>query len=223
MLRQKERPILHKTGFKNIELENSSIAIDFYRALLVDIDLKVLKKNFTEDFYRDLLEEAKRISQTAIAPISNAFYSSILVFQNKEKFLVHAGSNIDPLKKENLQIAKFRNCAEKQASLSALENDKLTNDKLKILFLFRLDNKVKKLNAQKLLPCKDCFDKYINDLRDNNGVLAIISEEMDSKEFLKDKDDIQEMTFDDFRIVFFRGKELSQLNLEEKLGSNVNA
>lgn len=122
-----------------------------------------------------------------------------------------------------MQIAKFRNCAEKQASLSALENDRLTNKNLKILFLFRLDNKIKKLNAKKLLPCKDCFDKYVNDLKQNNGTLALISEEMDSKDFLTDSADIKEIRFDKFRMIFFKGEELLRLNLEKKLGSNVNS
>jgi hypothetical protein len=137
--------------------------------------------------------------------------------------MVHSGSNIDPLKKENLKISKFRNCAEKQASLSALELDGLDNNKLKILFLFRLDNKIKKLNAEKLLPCKDCFKKYIIDLQKNNGTLVLISEEMEADNFLQNgaKPETQ-INFDNqFRFIFFQGDELSNLKLEDKLGSNI--
>jgi hypothetical protein len=200
------------------------MAIDFYDALQVDFNCKALKQNFDKKFFENLYTEARRISQTAIAPISHAYYSSILVFENKDKFFVHAGSNIDPLKKENLKIAKFRNCAEKQASLSALETDRLENKQLKILFLFRLDDKIKELNSQKLLPCKDCFDKYIVDLKKNNGVLVLISEEMTANNFLTEASKIQEIRFEEeFRLIFFKGDNLSKLHLEEKLGASVNA
>lgn len=171
----------------------------------------------------DLYNQAKNISKTALAPISQAYYSSILVYKNKNGFLVHSGSNIDPLKKENLKIAKFRNCAEKQASLSALEIDRLDNNKLKILFLFRLDNKIKKLSSEKLLPCKDCFEKYIIDLQKNNGTLVLISEEMEADDFLQNgAKPRSQINFDNkIRFIFFQGEELTKLKLESNLGSNI--
>lgn len=182
-----------------------------------------LKSKFDSAFFKNLYQELREISLSAIAPISHAFYSCILVFENNGRFLVHAGSNIDPLKKENLKNIKFRNCAEKQASLSAFEEDDLMNDKLKILFLFRLDNKIKKLSSEKLLPCKDCYEKYIVDLYKNNGVLVLVSEEMESQDFLLDQSKASvQISFDDeFRFVFLKAEDLKQLNLEQGLGSNI--
>lgn len=93
---------------------------------------------------------------------------------------------------------------------------------MKILFLFRLDNKIKTLGAEKLLPCKDCFDKYIVDLKKNNGVLVLISEEMKAQDFLIESATAKELNFDDqFRFIFFKGDELSKLRLESSLGSNI--
>jgi uncharacterized Zn finger protein len=88
---------------------------------------------------------------------------------------------------------------------------------LKILILFRLDNKVKKLTAEKLLPCTDCYDKYVIDLKKNNGVLIIISEESEAKHFLKNNQELKELKYGDFRLMFFKGEELEQLNLEPKI------
>ncbi len=125
-------------------------------------------------------------------------------------------------KKENLKNAKFRNCAEKQASLSALEADNLGNEFLKILVLFRLDNKSKKLNSQKLLPCKDCFEKYILDLQKNNGVMIIISEEMQADDFILGCALDKKISFaDKFRFLFFYKEDMNNLNLEAQLGANV--
>ena len=180
-------------------------------------------KIFDRDFFSKLYNEAKEISQTAVAPLSQAYYSSILVYKNQDKYSVHAGSNIDPLNKENLRIAKFRNCAEKQAALSALEHDQLEAKDLKILLLFRLDNKVKKLDSKKLLPCIDCYKKYVEKLKTNNGVLVLISEEMEANDFLTDglKPDAQVSFDDQFRLIFFKGDKLSKLKLEQGLGMNI--
>lgn len=214
--------ILKKTGFKDLELENSSLAVDFFKAVLSDKNHQELKEKFNEDFFRFFFEHTKEISKTAIAPLSHAHYACILVFQDTQsgEFFVHSGSNIDPGKKENFKIPKYRNCAEKQASLSALEIDSAENNELKILFLFRLDSRIKFLNAQKLLPCSDCFNKYVPDLKNNNGVMVLVCEEMDSKDFLLDSKEARELIFERHRYVFLSGDELSNLNLEPELGAN---
>ena len=127
------------------------------------------------------------------------------------------------MKKENLKIAKFRNCAERQASLSALENDGLHNNDLKILILFRLDNKVKKLTAEKLLPCMDCYEKFVIDLERNKGTMLLVSEEKEAQGFLKNNSKpIKELDFGNHRFLFFKGEELSNLKLESELGSNIS-
>jgi hypothetical protein len=216
------KAIFYKTGFKYTDLEKSQQALDFFALLLKGFDRQELEQNFSKDFYEKLYLEAKSISKKAIAPHSNAYYSSIFVFQKQGEFFVHAGANIDPQKKENLKNAKFRNCAEKQASLSALEADNLGNEFLKILVLFRLDNKSKKLNSQKLLPCKDCFEKYILDLQKNNGVMIIISEEMQADDFILGCALDKKISFaDKFRFLFFYKEDMNNLNLEAQLGANV--
>lgn len=212
----KRSHVLKKTGFKNTELEKNLQAIDFFKVILNGFDTKSLEENFSESFFKDLYLEAKRVSETAIAPFSNAFYAAFCVFESKDGFHIHAGSNIDSMKKENLKIAKFRNCAEKQAILSALEKENLESNKLKILFLFRQNNKL--LTAEKLLPCTDCYGKYITALRRNNGIFVVISEEHGAKHFLKKDQRVKELKFDDFRLLFFSDEELDQLNLEPEIG-----
>ena len=215
--------IVRKTGFKDESLEKSRETIDFFQSILAISDIKQIKEEFNDEFLRGLYEHVKEISKTAFAPISKAAYACSLVFEKDKQFLIHSGSNIDPGKKENFKLPKFRNCAERQASLSALEVDRLENNSVKIMVLFRLDNKVKKLNAQKLLPCKDCHEKYLLDLKKNNGCLLIISEEMESHDFLKSSS-IQKHELvinDEFRLILFKGDELNDLNLEPELGASI--
>lgn len=119
-----------------------------------------------------------------IAPISKAYYSSIMVYKNGGGLCIHSGANIDPEKKEQLKEPIHRNCAEKQAALSASWHDQLSNRNLKILFLFRKSFTNQKFSAEKLIPCKDCSRNYVEDLLKNNGKLVVILEDDQPRDFL---------------------------------------
>ena len=81
------KAIFYKTGFKYTDLEKSQQALDFFALLLKGFDRQELEQNFSKDFYEKFYLEAKSISKKAIAPHSNAYYSSIFVFQKQGRRL----------------------------------------------------------------------------------------------------------------------------------------
>ena len=84
-------------------------------------------------------------SKEVVAPISGAIYSSIQVYSNNDKLLIHAGANIDPSSIELLKSRKHRNCAEKQAANSAAAEDLLNNAQMLIMFLYRAQDQTWKI------------------------------------------------------------------------------
>lgn len=166
-----------------------------------------------------------------VAPLSSAFYSSIMVYQRKHEYLIHAGANIDPLKKEQLKDPIFRNCAEKQAALSAFIKDSETNADLKILFLFRKARRHEVFPAQKLIPCKDCHRAYLEDLMANNGKLVLVIEDAEPREFLlpgyKEAERVNKIRFfktamnEQVNYVIIYAAAMQFLKIEAELGARV--
>ena len=171
------------TGTKLNNLEKTTTVQSFLNSILQD---KVEDWNQDEvlgfsEIYHELIH---KISD-CIAPLSSAFYSSIMVYgKGNPSYLIHAGANIDPETKEQLKDPIYRNCAEKQAAVSALKEDNETNKNLNVLFLFRKAQHHEIFPAEKLIPCKDCHRTYIEDLMANNGKLILVLEDSEQREFL---------------------------------------
>lgn len=132
------------------------------------------------EIYHELIHKIN----DCVAPLSNALYSSIMIYEKGDRYLIHAGANIDPETAEQLKNPLYRNCAEKQAALSAFTSDAETNEDLKTLFLFRKAHNGERFPAEKLIPCKDCYRSYIEDLMANDGKLVLIIEDSEPREFL---------------------------------------
>lgn len=136
--------------------------------------------------------------------------------------MIHAGANIDPSSIELLKSRKHRNCAEKQAAISAASEDLLSNDQMRIMFLYRKQDK--KLKAEKLLPCIDCYETYINDLIKNKGLLVLIIDDNEERVFVNDKHyDNSIKTLNGINYKIFDAAAMHNLNIETVLGARVCA
>ncbi len=193
--------------------------------------------------YNAILEK----NQDAICPVSNAAYSAIAVFQTssnpslvrnpsvkafpnlENKYVIHAGANIDPPSANLLSCKEHRNCAEKQAISSACENDRQDLRDLKFLFLYRRNKEYGSYSPEKLLPCKDCQARYFKYLTQNKGKLIIFSGENIPKYFLTGQNGIIENAL--FETLFinqhqsiyykiFSADEIPYLKVEAELGSS---
>jgi len=173
---------LKLTGTKLNNLEKLTTVKSFLNAILQD---KVGDWNQDEvlgfsEIYHELIHKIN----DCIAPLSNAFYSSIMIYgKGNPSYLIHAGANIDPDTKEQLKDPVHRNCAEKQAAVSASKQDNETNENLKVLFLFRKSQHHEVFPAEKLIPCKDCYRTYVEDLMANKGKLVLVIEDSEYKDF----------------------------------------
>lgn len=158
--------------------------------------------------------------------ISQAYYSAIHFYKQNEELKIHAGANIDPSRRELLKIKEHRNCAEKQAALSAIKIDKLSNPEMHMMFLYRRKDPARFLAAEKLLPCPDCYQRYIKDLIKNNGYLVLIVDDAEKRNFFsKDGFDssIKSIEINKQKIFYkiFNKHEMSFLNIEKTLGASA--
>jgi cytidine deaminase len=141
-----------------------------------------------------------------------------------DKFAIHAGANIDPEHAWQLKEAQYRNCAEKQAFLSAaLEG--LSLDNLDYIFVYRKPESSRKYNPEMLTPCIDCYSKFVLPLMANKGQLAIVSKFSCGDEFLVDTKHNRECHTDilsgENNIILFRANCLKILKIEARLGSHI--
>lgn len=173
-------------------------------------------------------ETLKKKTQDSDSPLSNASYSAIQLYLHDGNLKIHTGANIDPSSYELFKSPKHRNCAEKQAALSATIKDDLTNAAMQIMFLYRKQEAGRQFLAEKLLPCKDCYETYIQDLIDNNGHLVLIIDDNKPRKFFKHAhfdNNIQSVEVDGQIINYkiFNAKEMLHLNIENVLGGRVCA
>jgi cytidine deaminase len=224
--------ITNYTGTKLSDLENLDSMVKFFDSLLEGDSLSISSASNLESLSlisNQLLNKTK----DAISPISQALYSSITVYKKKSGYLIHVGANIDPSSKDLLKIPEYRNCAEKQAAISAYRNDQESNDNLKILFLYRKPNGEPTFPAEKLIPCKDCYQSYLQDLQRNMGKLVLILSDNVPREFInanhcKSKEinlikSIESKTFGLIYYVIIPSDAISYLNIEKELGARVCA
>jgi len=220
---------LKSTGTKLDNLEQQAAVKSFLNSLLAD---KVEAWTQEEELgFSEIYHELIHKINDCVSPLSNALYSSIMVYKKESEFLIHAGANIDPETTEQLKDPIFRNCAEKQAAVSALTCDKETNKALKILFLFRKAHQCEIFPAEKLIPCKDCYKAYIEDLIANSGKLVLVIEDDEPREFLlpgyKAAESVNEIrTFkttmgEAIHYVIFDSEAMKFLKVEKELGMRV--
>ena len=185
------------------------------------------------DSLKFIYKELVKKTMNSISPISKALYSSITVYKKNTGYLIHAGANIDPQSIELLKIPEHRNCAEKQAAISAYRNDEETNDNLKLLFLYRKPNGEPKFPAEKLIPCMDCYQAYLQDLQANNGKLVLILEDNEPRDFVnanycqsEEVNKIKTIESEDgtcIHYVIIPSDAMRYLNIEIELGARVCA
>lgn len=158
--------------------------------------------------------------------ISHAYYSAIHFYKQNDKLKIHAGANIDPSRKELLQDKTHRNCAEKQAALSAKNCDKLSNNEMQIMFLYRRKDPSRFLGPEKLLPCLDCYQSYIKDLIKNNGYLVLIIDDDEKRNFFNKEgfdSNIKTLEINKEKVFYkiFNKHEMNFLHIEKVLGSSA--
>ncbi len=173
-------------------------------------------------------ERLRKKTQDCDSPLSNAYYSAIHLYREDGKLKLHSGANIDPSSYELFKSPKHRNCAEKQAAFSANMKDHLSNASMQIMFLYRKHQSEKLFSAEKLLPCKDCYKSYIQDLIDNDGHLVLIVDDNEPRKFFKNvnlDNTISSVKVDGQVINYkiFNAKEMLHLNIENVLGGRVCA
>lgn len=221
--------ITRSTGTKLSKLEKLDAVKNFVDSLLkgkVEEWTKDEALGFSEIYY----ELIHKIND-CVAPLSNAFYSSIMIYENDSKYLIHSGANLDPENCEQLQNPIYRNCAEKQAAISAQKTDGATNKDLKAIFLFRKDHNREIFSSEKLIPCKDCYRTYLEDLIENDGKLILVIEDSQPREFLlpgySEADSVNEIrtikTAVDKAInyVIIDAEAMKFLRIEKELGARV--
>ncbi|MDA0772452.1 MAG: hypothetical protein O3C63_05870 [Cyanobacteria bacterium] len=196
-----------------METDNSALDSSSYAALQLITEALIIK------------------SKDAVAPLSGAIYSSLQVYSNDDKLLIHAGANIDPSSIELLKSRKHRNCAEKQAAISAASLDLVSNSEMRIMFLYRAQDQ--KLKAEKLLPCIDCYETYIPELIKNKGKLVLILDDNSARTFINDasydnsiktlenSDSKNESNNIHYKII--DAAAMQNLNIEKVLGARVCA
>jgi cytidine deaminase len=149
-----------------------------------------------------------------------------LVYERNEDLLIHAGANIDPQYRGQFADPKYRNCAERQAAISAWNSDQLTKQNLQIMFLYRKKNSSHNYGAEKLLPCRDCNEQYIEALIKNHGKLILIIDDNHPRTFLKEgssKQLIDSVSINGLLICYkiFDHKEIAFLKTEKDLAPRI--
>lgn len=167
-------------------------------------------------------------NQDSHNPITGAAYSSVLIYDISKKLRIHAGANIDPAHAHHLASAKHRNCAEKQASLSA-KSDDLGDEHLDLMFLYRKPEANRAHEPEMLVPCSDCAKNYLMHLIENQGKLIILLPDNKDREFLVDANPVNNdhavstVKINDkelhYRII--DAEELPYLKIERQLGSKA--
>jgi cytidine deaminase len=166
-------------------------------------------------------------TQDSDSPLSNAYYSAIHFYLDNGNLKIYSGANIDPSSYELFKSRKHRNCAEKQAALVA-KLDQLTNVEMRIMFLYRKRETERQFSAEKLLPCKDCYENYIQDLIDKDGHLVLIVDDNETRNFFKNPNldssiNSVEVNGQIINYKIFNAKEMMHLNIENTLGGRVCA
>jgi len=179
---------------------------------------------------RQLVAALLTKNQEAHAPISNTAYSALMIYRSKQGYSLHAGANIDPARAEWLKLPQYRNCAEKQAALSASKNG-LKNNNMVAMLLYRRQEAHALLSEEKLLPCLDCTRNYLYDLVANQGKLIVVMPNNNPRKFFIETD----MELDSNHIMpvalaeqvlhykIFKPTELNFLKIEKQLGARVNS
>lgn len=212
---------MNSTGAKLNKFEQDAFIKSFFEFFekpgKISLDqqaLSMLKKFF---------EALKEKSKDAVSPISGTSYGAIMVFQKGEDFFIHSGANIDPEKLEYFQSPEHRNCAETQAAVSAQNHNEYSKDSLKYIFLYRDPKASTKLEAKKLLPCKDCFQRHLYPLIEAKGKLVIFSDVVVTNNFFKEGQgfDNSLLEIEDFFFKVFSYQEIPYLDIENELGSRV--
>lgn len=207
------------TGEKLAALEKDKEVLQFLEAL------ENASANFSTEERKGLEKIAEALlskNLDSISNISGAAYSAITIYKKNDEYLLHAGANIDPEHKNLFKSIEYRNCAEKQASMSARNSDQLNNDYLRYLFLYRRPDK--EYPPEKLLPCIDCTHKYVLDLVKNQGNLVIVLPDSKERNFFIEKhtasNEIHQLNQKLFYKVF-NSEDLNFLRIEQSLGSRV--
>lgn len=212
------------TGEKLSFLESNSEVQSFCK-LLKERDTKDFDKHHKHGF--ELLVDALiEKNKDSLHQITGAAYSSILVYNTDADLKIHAGANIDPKHADHLTDIEHRNCAEKQAGISA-SVDELSNKHLDLMFLYRRPEHDRDHDPEKLVPCSDCARNYLFDLQQNNGKLVIILPDARFREFLvEDGSYHPDHSVDIIQAsqskIFYRiinARELPFLKIEKDLGS----
>lgn len=218
---------IKNTGTKLTNLTSPASLINFFTALQ---DKEDAWSSQEASVLRKIAIHLIDKSNDAINPISHTSYSSVLVYEKDSNYLLYSGANIDPECKEDLKNPDRRNCAEKQAAVTAQTIDNLTNANLKFMFLYRKQKAGECVEARKLVPCKDCHEKYLLDLIKNNGKLVLILDDNCDRQFLSPNHgtlvtervhsiDLGENAKVNYKI--FDASAMRFLKIEDKLGERV--
>jgi hypothetical protein len=216
------------TGTKLANLTAPRAILDFFTVLEKGKDSNWSSQEFL--VLRKLANHLLAKSQEAINPISHTSYSAVLVYKKNNNYLLFSGANIDPEQKEDLKNPLKRNCAEKQAAITAHRIDGLDNSHLCFMFLYRKQKLNECVPACKLVPCRDCYEKYLIDLMKNNGRLVLIMDDNVDRVFLHNPQgtqvtekvhsiDLGEGAFVNYKI--FDAKAMQFLKIEDSLGERV--
>jgi len=221
------QPPARFTGAKLTKIENDPKAIEAIEYLLAG---KFSDSNSTDEILSALYKILQEKTSDCINPISQAYYSAIAIFEKNDKIYVHAGANIDPESPERFKDPDYRNCAEKQAMLSAAQADGLGQDALKLILLYRKIETGQQMLPEKFIPCKICHRDYVHKLIDNQGYLLLFFEHEHDYNFFYDFELSNDYKMR--KIIDTNGKSffltvidqvgLKQLKCETELGARVS-
>lgn len=211
------------TGEKLISLEKLDSMQALYRVVHYEQPWDLLSLTGLKLIQEMLVKK----TQDSDCSLSNAYYSAIHVYLDNGELKIYSGANIDPSSYELFKSRNHRNCAEKQAALAA-KLDQLTNAAMQIMFLYRKPEAAKLFPAEKLLPCKDCYENYIQDLIDKDGHLVLIIDDNEPRKFFKNTNldcsiNSVEVNGQLVHYKIFNAKEMMHLNIENTLGGRVCA
>ena len=214
---------IKSTGEKLIDLEHLDSIQALYRAIHDEQSLHELSLNGLQLIQETLV----RKTQDSDSPLSKAYYSAVHFYLDNGKLKIYSGANIDPSSYELFKSRKHRNCAEKQAALAAA-TEHLTNTAMQVMFLYRKHESGRQFSAEKLLPCRDCYENYIQDLIDKDGHLVLIVDDNEAREFFKSPNGDNsiktvEVAGQKINYKIFDAKEMMHLNIEAVLGGRVCA
>ncbi len=232
-------------GEKLSTLENLASVQSFCAA--IDNDKYSSFDLLEEDGLRHVVSALLTKYQDANCRISNTAYSAVMIYADyaRNKYHVYAGANIDPARPEWLKNPEYRNCAEKQAWLSA-SRDGFSKSELVAMLLYRRQEPAAVLAEEKLLPCLDCTRNYLYELVNNKGKLLVILPNNAPRNFFIDTNldldsnhisaimvpdensNIDPLLFSNpvakrlLHYKIFKPTELNFLKIEKQLGARVN-